>query len=87
LNEDSISNLGHHSNICSIDPDLHLSIANGVDSSGYFIFDVTGSSTGSSGTWFDGGTININTQGLSKGSYFIKVYNNSDNFTVKMLKE
>ena len=58
LSEDSISNLGHHSNICSVDPDLHLSIANGADSSGYFIFDVTGSSIGAN-TWFDGGTINI----------------------------
>ena len=33
------------------------------------------------------GTVNINTQGLSKGSYFIKIYNDSDNYTAKLIKE
>jgi len=32
-------------------------------------------------------TITVNTQGFDNGVYFIKVYNNSDSFTVKLIKE
>lgn len=39
--------------------DLHLGIANGADSLGYFTFDVVAYSTGNSGTWFDGASINL----------------------------
>jgi hypothetical protein len=33
------------------------------------------------------GMIIVNTQSLNKGAYFVKVYNNTDNFTVKLIKE
>ena len=32
-------------------------------------------------------TITINTQSLEDGMYYVKIYNNSNNFTVKMLKD
>lgn len=33
------------------------------------------------------GTIIVDTESLEKGAYFVKVYNNNDTFTAKMLKE
>jgi hypothetical protein len=33
------------------------------------------------------GSIHINTQSFDNGLYFIKVFNKSDNFTVKLIKE
>jgi hypothetical protein len=72
LSKDSVNDLGKHINICAApDPQLNLSIANGTDSSGYFVFDVMGFSTGNPGTWFDGGTVNIlyNTSAFNSNIY------------------
>jgi|GEM_PF-4761683 len=45
--EDSIHNFGSHANVCSVDPDLNLTLANGTVVGGNFEFDVMASSTGS----------------------------------------
>ena len=52
FSEDSISNFGHHTNVCSVDPDLNVSFANPQVVGGNFEFDVMVSSTGSS-TYLD----------------------------------
>ena len=56
---DSVSNLGHHSNICSVDPDLNLTIANATIVGNNFEFDVMATSTGSSGTYLDNADISF----------------------------
>ena len=66
---DSTSNLGIHFNICGVDPDLNLTIANATIVGNNFEFDVMATSTGSSGTYLDNADVafryNVNAFGLN----------------------
>ena len=70
FSEDSTHNLGHHNNICGVDPDLNLTLGNPQTIGNVFQFDIIATSTGSN-TYLDYVPIDLTYNAAAFGTHAV----------------